>query len=289
VGILLLISGNLGATILKYLEEKISIVAVYTDYESTEIIECCAKNKINIFKGNPRKRREDSIKFIENCHFDILLSVNYLFIIEKYLIDSPKKYAVNIHGSLLPKYRGRTPHIWSIINGEQNTGITAHLLTEELDAGDIIEQFTIPIEQTDTGYSILQKYNRGYIEIIDKLLSGVEKWKFTPQDHGKATYFSKRTPEDGVICWEWQKERIYNWVRALSKPYPGAFCFYNDEKVIINKTTFSNIGFSDTQKNGTILEVSNDRIIVKVSNGAIELFEIENYNKFSFIKGDVIQ
>ncbi|MFV0329874.1 MAG: methionyl-tRNA formyltransferase, partial [Dysgonomonas sp.] len=222
----ILCSGGLGFNILENLIPSFNIEMVFTDSRSTSIITLCNKNKIDVFVGNPRNNAASN--FINNRKVDILISINYLFIIESDVISIAKDIAFNIHGSLLPKYRGRTPHVWSIINNEKETGITAHLIDEGCDTGDVIQQIKIPILHTDTGNDILLKYNKEYLPIINQVLNNLirGKVKTIKQDHSQATYFGKRTPDDGLINWDWQKERIYNWVRAQSFPYPGAFTYY---------------------------------------------------------------
>jgi len=289
--ICLLVSGNLGQTVFQYLYEKnFPIQSVMTNRTSDSIIEFAQQKNIPIFIGNPRKGKASTfIQSTIDC--DILLSVNYLYIIEKDLIDVAKKYAINIHGSLLPKYRGRTPHVWAIINGEKETGITAHLIDPLVDKGDIIEQMFIPIKETDTGGMILQKYATVYPTFIAMVLeiAQSDQMKLQIQNEREASYFGKRTPADGQINWSWCKERIYNWIRAQAKPYPGAFTFLKKQKIIIHKAIFSKAGFHQNQANGTILK-SGDQIIIKTPNGALEIsdLEMENHLLHQLKEGEIL-
>ncbi len=155
-----LVSGNLGRDILEKLNSNFDIAFVLTDSNSNGILKLCKKNEISCFKGNPRKGV--GYNFIKNIFVDIILSVNYLFLIEKDIIQHSRLLTFNIHGSLLPKYRGRTPHVWAIINNEKETGITAHVIDENCDTGDIISQIKIPINETDTGNDLLNKYKSEY-------------------------------------------------------------------------------------------------------------------------------
>ena len=100
-------------------------------------------------------------------------------------------------------------------------------------------------------------------------------------------FYGKRTPDDGLIYWNWQKERINNWVRALSFPYPGAFTFYKDEKIIIDKISYSTVGFNNSIPNGTILLVE-PKPVIKTSNGAIVLEIIRNNNKIEFVENKIL-
>lgn len=276
----ILASGKLGKIALdKCLDlSDVNIQFVFTDKKSKEIATECNKRNIDCYVGNPRKGINTVITFLENKSIDVLFSVNYLFIVGEEILSRPKLYAINIHGSLLPKYRGRTPHVWSIINGENETGITAHLMDLECDSGAIVKQQRVPITYQDTGSSILQKFERRYPEIISEIVNNILQNKLItiPQDSSKATYFGRRTPEDGEINWHWQKERINNWVRAQSFPYPGAFTWYENRKVIIDKISFCDHGYSWNEPNGKIIALMDDDPLVKTPNGVIRLDVIRN-------------
>jgi methionyl-tRNA formyltransferase len=273
-----LVGGNLGLTVLKHLFQSHNIKFVLTDKKSFLIIEFCKTNDIEIFIGNPRTRSA-SIFFL-NFKIEVLISINYLFLIERDLIELPSKIAFNIHGSLLPKYRGRTPHVWAIINNENQTGITAHIIDENCDAGDIISQIKIPINKRDTGADILIKYKLEYYNLVKEVLEKLKKGKLelTKQDENFATYFGKRTAEDGKINWNWKKERIVNWIRAQAFPYPGAFSHVKDQKIVIDEVEEVILEVSDKIKSGIILAVV-PNIIVNTSNGALKLTKLrEKYN-----------
>jgi methionyl-tRNA formyltransferase len=281
-------SGLLGNVVLKFLFREKIIDAVLTDKKSTEIIDFCSKNRIEHFIGNARNDR--CLEFVQKYKNDILFSANYLFLFDERILNL-FRYRFNIHGSLLPKYRGRTPHIWAIINNERKTGITIHDITLECDAGNVFFQKEIPITYYDTGGTILQKYIYHYPRIIKQflLLFCEQKIVTQKQDERLRTYFDKRTSEDGKIVWDWQRERIYNWVRALAPPYPGAFCFFGDSKMVINKIRFSDFGFSCDMKNGIVRDVNKDSITVKTPNGCIEIIDyIGNGNIASIKKDDIL-
>lgn len=270
----LLISGNLGFIVLERMQELYQIEFILTDKKSTSIIDFCVTNKIDYFSGNPRNGK--AFSFISDKSVDLIISANYLFIVEKDVIELPKILAFNIHGSLLPKYRGRTPHVWSIINNEKFTGITAHKIDEGCDTGDIIEQIKIEIKNEDTGATILNKYAENYMPLIETVILKIKTntIEFLKQNSAKATYFGVRTPEDGKINWDWQKERIFNWVRAQANPYPGAFSFYKNKKIIIDQIVFTDYGFNSEMPNGLILSVN--PLLLKTQNGVVELTVVRN-------------
>lgn len=278
----LFVGGGLGIRICEHLKHsKHSIKLIFTDSNSADIINFSKDNNVPIFTGNPRN--ECSLSFVENYEVEFILSVNYIYIIPR-AIFSKSKIAVNIHGSLLPKYRGRTPHVWAIINNESITGITAHLIDDGCDTGDIIRQTEVVIEKNDTGADLLEKFNKLYIPLVDGILADYERGEITffSQNNENATYFGKRTPDDGRINWSWHRERIRNWVRAQASPYPGAFSYYKDEKIVIDEVVFSDLGFHMSDQNGLL--VSTNPICVKTPNGVIELKKIRNLEGLSFLE-----
>jgi methionyl-tRNA formyltransferase len=272
----LLISGELGNIALKYFVENYNIIFVLTDKSSEKIIEFCKKNKVAIFVGNPRTDKINNFIIDKKC--EIIVSINYIYLIKKNIINLAEGLCFNIHGSLLPKYRGRTPHVWAIINGEKETGITAHVIDEGCDTGDIIDQIKIIINENDTGWDILEKYKINYIPLINSVLS---KYKsnsilLTPQDEQISTFFPKRTPNDGIINWNWNSKKIINWIRAQSKPYPGAFCFYKKDKIIIDKASIVHIENTENKKNGTI--ICSNPVIVKTQDSALKIESLRDNN-----------
>lgn len=278
----LFVGGGLGITIYEHLKQSNhEIKCIFTDSNSTDIINFSNYYNIPIFIGNPRNER--SLSFIVPYEIEFILSVNYIYIIP-YELFSRSKLAVNIHGSLLPKYRGRTPHVWAIINNETKTGITAHLIDDGCDTGDILRQVEVVIEKKDTGADILEKFNKLYIPLVDGVLSDYQKDRIvlSPQRNENATYFGKRTPDDGKINWSWHKERIRNWVRAQASPYPGAFFYLEDEKIIIDEVVYSDKGFKMSDYNGLVVSIN--PVCIKTPNGVIELKKIRNLEKLSFLK-----
>ena len=268
----LLVSGELGLEALKLVTKHNKPVFVFTNKTSKAIVDYCLVKNIPVFIGNPRNRTTS--KFLVDKKVDIIFSINYLFLIERDILDFPLKYCINIHGSLLPKYRGRTPHVWSIINNEKQTGVTAHIIDENCDTGAIVKQEIIDISADDTGATLLEKYIPVYLKMITDLLQEIEADEIiaSDQDETKATYFNKRTADDGEIDWNWQKERIKNWVRAQAFPYPGAFTVVNNQRVIIDKIMYSKAGFKQNFPNGMIIETN--PVLVKTQNGVVELTDI---------------
>ena len=285
----ILASGALGFHVLKSLYKTHTIAFIATNSTSNQIVELSTRNKTLLFVGNPRKGK--LFKALNGIDCDVVLSVNYLYLIENDVINLPKKYAINFHGSLLPKYRGRTPHIWAIINGEKECGITAHLINDTCDTGAILYQKKVNILADDTGQKILDKYKLQYPFVVNKVLSMIENNSLSPREqaHEKATFFGKRTPDDGQIDWSWQKERIYTWIRAQAYPYPGAFTFYEGVKIVIDSLSYTDLGFDNAVENGTIVKVYNNIPCVKTSNGVLKLKEIRNLNEVRFYENSILK
>ena len=267
--IALLVSGDLGFIVLKKIIPNYKVEFVMTDKNSKSIKKFCVKNKIPMYEGNPRK--SSSSMFYKNFSVDLIFSINYLYLIDENLIKYPNKFSINIHGSLLPKYRGRTPHVWSIINGEKKTGITVHLIENECDAGDIIYQEELSIENEDTGAIILNKFKMRYPEIALEIIKNIDKDKIKrlKQDHKKATYYPKRSPIDGKINLSLNSKDICNWVRAQAYPYPGAFVFFEDYKVIFDKVIKTDLSFDKNLSNGTIINVN--PLLFKVNDAILKV------------------
>lgn len=279
----ILTSGSLGRNILGKIIPYYDVSFVLTDTNSISIIDFCKNHNIPFFKGNPRNGK--AYQFIKNIQVDVLISINFLFLIKADIINHPKILSFNIHGSLLPKYRGRTPHVWSIINNEKNSGISAHIIDEGCDTGAILSQVIIPIRQNDTGNDLLNIYKSKYFSIIRNVLDKIESNNLAPmiQDESLATYYGIRKPEDGQINWSWHKERIRNWVRAQADPYPGAFSFVNGNKLTIDEVEEVSNGFNNHTENGIVLEIK-PNIIVKTPNGALKLTRFRENIKI--LKGD---
>ncbi len=155
---------------------------------------------------------------------EFFFSFYYREMLKRDLLDIPKRGAFNMHGSLLPKYRGRVPVNWAIIHGETETGATLHYMTEKPDNGDIVAQQAVPILPNDTAHEVFQKVTvaaeMALNEVMPALLAGTAK--ATKQDLSKGGYFGGRKPEDGIIDWSKSAQEIHNLVRAVAPPYPGA-------------------------------------------------------------------
>lgn len=214
----------------------ISFILTHKELDNESVDTFAKEHNIKFSYKDARKYMNDIKEVISQEHIDYLISVNYRYIIPKEIFRLPK-YAINIHGSLLPKYRGRTPHVWSIINGEEFSGITSHIIEETVDTGDIIEQIPVRVNSEDTGYSLLKKYEELYPELlINSLEKLADNKPLIKQNEQEASFFGKRTPDMGYIDFYKNANEVINFVRAQANPYPGAYYFLkNGNRIIINR------------------------------------------------------
>jgi methionyl-tRNA formyltransferase len=156
---------------------------------------------------------------------DFLFSFYYRSMMAAGILAIPRRGALNLHGSLLPRYRGRAPINWVLVQGESTTGVTLHYMDEKPDHGDIVDQLAIPIDFEDTARTLFDKAADAARVLLRRALPPLAAGTAgrRPQAHDQASYFGRRTPADGRIDWSWPALRIHNLVRAVARPYPGAF------------------------------------------------------------------
>ncbi len=200
---------------------------------------------------------------------DIIFSFYYRKMISKKILEIPPRGALNLHGSLLPSYRGRSPLNWVLVNGEKETGVTLHYMTPHPDDGDIVAARAFPIGEDDTARSLFDRAVAVSRELLDETMPLIEKGtaKRTPQDHSRATYFGGRTPDDGKIDWSKPAPEIRNLVRAVTHPFPGAFTFKGDQKLFVWKADL--IPGDREEKPGCV--ISTDPLVVACGKDALAL------------------
>jgi methionyl-tRNA formyltransferase len=166
---------------------------------------------------------------------DLILSVYYRHLIGPSILAIPALGAFNLHGSLLPKYRGRAPINWAVLHGEPRIGMTLHRMVKRADAGAIVDQQGVDISPRDTAEQAFRKAlpcaRAVLVRQIDRLLDGTATE--TPQDEAAASYFGGRKPEDGRIDWSRPSLEIFNLIRAVTDPYPGAFSDFGGARLMV--------------------------------------------------------
>ena len=198
----------------------------------------CTSKKIPFFVAKNRKHSEELVRTLNP---DIGIVIGWYWLISSDIIHSAK--FIGLHNSLLPRYRGVSPLNWAIIHGEKKVGISLFTLTDTMDAGDIWAQRTVDVGEHDYIGDVLSAIEKEGIEVIQSVYESIllDRIKPTPQNHAQASFCVARTPEDGLINWDQHSKNIYNFIRAQSKPYPGAFTYVDGKKVTIWKAAYSDV------------------------------------------------
>jgi methionyl-tRNA formyltransferase len=207
---------------------------------------------------------------------DLILSAYYRSLISPEILGRARLGGFNLHGSLLPKYRGRAPINWAVLHGETRVGLTLHRMVKRADAGAIVDQESFELGPRDTAGEAHQRILPGVRRIlarqIEALLAGTARE--TPQDEAQATYFGRRTPEDGRIHWRQTSAQIFNLIRAVTEPYPGAFTDVKGGRLRVwwaEPETDAARGRNGAP--GTVLSVS--PLVIATADGALELTRTE--------------
>ncbi|MEY8303250.1 methionyl-tRNA formyltransferase [Anaerosalibacter bizertensis] len=231
---------------------------------------------------------EDSIKKLKAINPDFIVVAAYGQILKKEVLSIPKYGCVNIHASLLPKYRGAAPINWAIINGEKETGVTIMEMVEKLDAGDMYLKEYINIEEDDDAITIHDKLSNIGGKLIVEALKGIYSGNITPesQDDSKSSYASMLNKKMGRIDWDESGERIKNLIRGL-KPWPSAYTFYRGNNIKVHKVELSS-KFKDG-KNGEIVKVSDEGIFVNCIDSCVIIKELQFPGKRSMAVKDFIR
>ncbi|MCP1488105.1 UDP-4-amino-4-deoxy-L-arabinose formyltransferase/UDP-glucuronic acid dehydrogenase (UDP-4-keto-hexauronic acid decarboxylating) [Pseudomonas fluorescens] len=216
-------------------------------------------------KGIPVHAPEDVnhplwIERIAKLNPDYVFSFYYRNLLSESLLTTAKHGAFNLHGSLLPRYRGRAPANWVLVNGETETGVTLHRMVKRADAGAIVAQQPVAIERSDTALSLHGKLRIAATDLLRDTLPAMLQGKNseTPQDESKASVYGRRTPADGKLLWSKPAEQLFNLVRAVTQPYPGAFCAVGEHKLIVWSAEV--VKGNDGQTPGRVISVDPLRI-----------------------------
>ena len=205
---------------------------------------------------------------------DLLVVVAYGRILPKSILEVPRLGAVNVHASLLPKYRGAAPIQWAVINGEKETGITTMWMDEGMDTGDILLTATEPIEPGDTAASLHDRLAQLGADVLLQTLEKLADNALVPvvQDHSRATLAPMLKKGDGRIDWHQTAEQIESFVRGVY-PWPGAFTFHNKERLKIYRAGV--LALSTEAAPGTVMDGFPDELRIATGSGALLIHEIQ--------------
>jgi methionyl-tRNA formyltransferase len=207
---------------------------------------------------------------------DFLFSFYYRMMLGPALLAVPRRGAFNMHGSLLPKYRGRVPVNWAIIHGEIETGATLHEMVEKPDAGRIVDQQAVPIAPDDRAIDVFRKVTGAAGSVLARSLPGLVDGTavLRAQDLSKGSYFGGRRAEDGRIDWSQGAKRIHDLVRAVAPPYPGAFTEVEGKRLRVLRTRL--LERREPSGAEALLRAEAGRCVaVCADGGVLELLELE--------------
>jgi len=217
-------------------------------------------------------KTEEFFNELKSFNPDLICVTAYGKILPKNILELPPRGGINVHASLLPKYRGAAPINWAIINGEKNTGITTMLMDEGMDTGDILLQEEMPIDEEDTGETLSEKLSHIGAELLIQTIKLLKENKLSPipQDHSKATYASMLKKEDGLIDWSKSAQEIRNSIRG-TLPWPGAYTFLEGKNLKIYRAIVS-LGQG---KPGLVIISTRGTLRVATGAGAIDIHELQ--------------
>jgi methionyl-tRNA formyltransferase len=210
---------------------------------------------------------------------DLLLAVNWRYFFPRSVYEPPSLGAYIFHDALLPHYRGFSPVVWAMMNGEKETGVSLIACDQEIDAGGMVDQVAVPIGEEESIAQVTEKVTGAYLDVLERnlpsLLAG--KADLADQDHSQATYTCKLVPADAQIDWTLSTETIHNLIRAYSQPYPGAYTFLNGERLTIWAATHVDLNRRYTGRvPGRVVQVREDEgTIVLTGDGALLVTDVQ--------------
>lgn len=243
------------------------------EMQSTPVKECAMAHGIPVYQPE-RIKAPEAVAMLKTLEADIFVVAAFGQILSKEILDMPKNGCINVHASLLPKYRGAAPIQWAIINGEQESGVTIQQMNEGVDTGDMILKTVVPIAQDETGDSLYVKLASAGAALCTDVLDIIEHGEVhaTVQDSTEATYAKMLTKEMGHIRFFKSAVEIERLIRGLNS-WPSAYTFLNGKTFkiwrarVINQTACG--------EPGTIAEVTKKTIVVNTGQGRLELLEVQ--------------
>ena len=202
------------------------------------VAKLCEEKEIPCITPNANQLM-DLVPQIKKLAPDYLFSFYYRHMIPAELLECAKIAALNMHGSLLPKYRGRAPVNWAILHGEAETGATLHIMEVKPDAGDIVGQAVVSIGPNETATEVFGKVSQAAVTVMNQVLPELVQGHIPrkPNNLGQGSYFGGRKPADGQILWHQTAQQVHNLVRAVAPPYPGAFTDWQGQRMIVARTS----------------------------------------------------
>ncbi|HEX6702216.1 MAG TPA: methionyl-tRNA formyltransferase [Gaiellaceae bacterium] len=204
---------------------------------------------------------------------DLVFVVGWSQLVRGEVIATAREGVFGMHPTLLPRHRGRAPIPWAILSGLAKTGVTLfEIVDPTADSGPIVGQLEVPVASDETATTLFAKLADAHVELIRRCIPELLERRAAriPQDELRGSWWPKRTPSDGIIDWETRAPYLYDWVRAQTRPYPGAFTFLGDEKVVV--WAARPVPFAGEAAAGTVVA---DGPVVACGEGALLLEELE--------------
>lgn len=239
----------------------------------TPVKACALAHGIEVYQPE-RVREEACVEYLRGYEPDIIIVEAFGQIIPKAILDMPRFGCVNVHASLLPKYRGAAPIQWAIINGDTVTGVTTQRMAEGIDTGDMIMKQEVIIREDETGGSLFDRLSETGAKLCVKTMEAIEAGTavYTPQDESIATHTKKIYKELGSINWSKDAKSIECLIRGLD-PWPSAYTRLDDRTLKIWKAQVIPANFGDAP--GCIVKVEKNRILVQTGEGTLSLLEVQ--------------
>lgn len=286
-------------------DSKFNIKAVYTQPDKPvgrkqiltppPVKQLALDSKIPVFQPSKIKKNKEVLDQLSSLDLDLIIVVAYGKILPQELLYIPKYGCINVHASLLEKYRGAAPIQWSIANGEKETGVTTMLMDAGMDTGDILLKKSLEINIDDTTVTLSNKLSDLgadlLIETIPQLINN--SIKPIKQDDSKATMAPIINKIDGEIQWYKSAEDIYNLMRAFT-PWPGIYTIYNDLSLKITECSVIAGSSSSGYKPGQVTEINKSGFIVATGNGLLQVSKVQlsgskEMNASDFVRGQRLE
>ncbi len=240
----------------------------------TPVKEAAIENNIEVYQPIKVKEQE-SVKIIRELNPDVIVVIAFGQILSKEILDIPRLGCINVHASLLPKYRGAAPIQWAVINGDEYSGVDTMYMEEGLDTGDIIESVKVKLDKDETGGSLFDRLSLKGAEVILSTLKKLESGEFsrTKQDESQATYAGKITKDMGLLDYNKSASELECLIRGLN-PWPAAFTFLDSKRVKVWKASVVDIDKNVTP--GTIVSKKKQLVIATADKGlSIDELQVE--------------
>ena len=272
------------------LDSEYRVTAVFTQPDRPKgrkgILQAPPVKELALARGIPvyqpeRIRREENVQILRELDPDFIVVAAFGQIIPKSILDIPKYGCLNVHASLLPRWRGAAPIQWSILEGDTQTGVTIMQMAEGLDTGDIIEQEKVPIRQEETGGSLFDRLMVLGKDLLIRTMRKIEKGEasFTPQPAESTTPYAKMlTRETGLIDWSQSAAAIERTIRALD-PWPAAHTSLDGKMLKLWKAAVLEQAEGPHPEPGSILNAEKERLLIQTGDGILELLELQPEGK----------